>query len=281
MSVNLKNSFLFHLGIVLALCILLYMSFFASLHCFTRHGQELTIPDVRGKNVNAAIDQLKAAHFDVYVDSTYEPAQKPLSVLKQVPDSAAIVKEGRTVFLTVNMLNPPHIPMPNLVSLSYRSAVMLLHNNKLLVGDTTYKPDIASGAILEQNYRGTSIRPGEMVAQGSKIDLVIGNGLGNTEFNVPNVCSSNVDEALVIINQYNLQPIITAANNLAKISDTGAATIVDMDPKPFNEAGVPNRIKSGDVISLYIEQDPDPKDIRCNNYAPSGVNDGNKTPQKK
>jgi len=101
-------------------------------------------------------------HFEVNIDSTYEPSMKPLAILKQVPDTGAIVKEGRTIFLTINMLTPPTIPMPNLVNLSYRSAEMLLRNNKLLVGDTVYKSDIAAGAILEQRYKGAPIKPGEM-----------------------------------------------------------------------------------------------------------------------
>lgn len=281
MSGKLKNSFWFHLGIVMAIFILLYIAFFTSLHCFTKHGEEITIPDVRGKNVNAAIDQLKAMHFETYVDSTYEPAQKPLTVLKQVPDTGSVVKEGRTVFLTVNMLNPPHIPMPNLVSLSYRSAVMLLHNNKLLVGDTTYKPDIAGGAILEQRYNGTVIRPGELVAQGSKIALVIGNGLGNTEFNVPDVTGDSYDEAIAILNQYNLQPILSARDLMTKITDTPSAIIVDQDPRPFNDAGAINRIKSGDIITLIIEQNPAQEDVHSNTKEPPPVNnDDKKTKQK-
>ncbi len=280
MSGKLKNSILFHLGIIIALCILLYIAFFASLHCFTKHGQELIIPDVRGKNVNAAVDQLKAMHFEVNVDSTYEPALKPLSVLKQLPDSGSVAKEGRTVFLTVNMLNPPHIPMPNLVSLSYRSAVMLLHNNKLLVGDTTYKPDIAGGAILEQLYKGTAIRPGEMVAQGSKIGLVIGNGLGNTEFNVPDLTNQEVGVVMDIVAAYNLLPIISVADGLSRITDTPSATVADQEPRQFNDAGVPNRIKAGDVITLIIIQTPDPTQIHSNTNKPATVND-NKTNKPK
>jgi eukaryotic-like serine/threonine-protein kinase len=264
MSRKLKHSFLFHLCIVIALCTLLYISFFASLHCFTKHGQELTIPNVTGKNVNAAVDQLKALKFEVNIDSTYEPSQKPLSILKQLPDSGSVVKEGRTVFLTVNMLNPPHIPMPNLVSLSYRSAAMLLHNNKLLVGDTTFKPDIAGGAILEQTYKGAPIRPGEMVPQGARIGLVIGNGLGNTDLTVPDLITQPVDVAMDIVAQNNLIGIITVPDQLTKITDTASAIVVETEPHAFNDAGVPNPIKAGQVITLIIMQNPGPDDFHSN-----------------
>ena len=268
MSQNFRKSFAFNLVVVLALCVILYVSFFATLHWFTKHGQELVIPDVRGKQISAAMAQLHDMHFEVNVDSTYEPAFKALTVLKQVPDTGSVVKEGRTVFLTVNMMTPPMVPMPNLVNLSLRSAEMQLRNNKLLLGDTTYKPDIASGAILEQRYKGEPIRPGEFILQGSKISLVIGNGLGNTEWDVPDVTGMSVDEAMTILNQFNLQPILSVINQLSEIHDTSTAIIVDQQPRSLNDGGAVNRIKMGDVIDLIIEQNPPPEDIH--NTSPSG-----------
>ncbi len=272
MTRNYKKSFLFHLGIVFVVFAILYILFFTTLHWVTRHGEEVKIPDVRGKDMNAAIAQLKGMHFEVNVDSTFEPTLTPLSVIKQVPDTGSIVKQGRTVFLTVNMLNPPHIPMPNLVNLSFRSAEMLLRNNKLRVGDTTYKPDIAAGAVLEQMYNGTPIRPGEMVAQGSKVGLVIGDGLGNTEFKMPDVTGMTTDDALTVLTQYNLQSIIIARDPLAKITDTSSAIVVDQNPLP--EA----HVKQGEMIDLYIEQNPATGEIHNNNNNGSpGVKKDTKT----
>ena len=265
MKENIRKSFLFNLGIIIALCILLYIAFFATLNCVTRHGQEIIIPDVKGKDVNTAVTQLKALHFEVNVDSTYEPDLKPLSVLKQVPDTGSVVKQGRTVFLTVNMVTPPNIPMPSLVNLSFRSAEMLLRNNKLKLGDTTYKPDIAAGAILEQLYNGQPIKPGAVIAQGSKISLIIGDGLGNTTFNVPVVTNMSVDEAMTIINQYNLTPVLVPSDASVPITDTSDAMVIDQIPAPFNDAGAPNTIKAGDIIDLRIEVNPPPEHIHTYN----------------
>ena len=282
MKKNIKKYFLFHLGIVIVLCAILYTSFFATLHWVTKHGEELKIPDVRGKDLNTAIAKLKGMHFEVSVDSIYEPAFKPLSVLKQVPDTGSSVKQGRTVFLTVNMLTPPHIPMPNLVNLSFRSAEMLLHNNKLLLGDTTFVPDIAAGAIKQQLFKGQDIRAGEMIAQGSKISLVIGNGLGNTEFDMPDVTGRSVDEAQAILAQYNLQPLPVPYNQTTVITDTPSATIVDQRPRALNDAGVANRVKAGEFIDLWIMQNPSAQDIHDNTTTPNGVNndDTKKQPGK-
>lgn len=259
---NIKRSFLFNLAIVLALFTLVYVGFFASLHWFTKHGQEVIIPDVRGKAMADAVATLKTMHFDVAVDSTYEPAAKPLAVLKQVPDTGSRVKEGRTVFLTVNMLTPPRIPMPNLINLSYRSAEMLLRNNKLIVGDTSSRPDIAAGAVLEQTYKGTAVRPGELIPQGSKIGMVIGNGLGNTEWNMPDVSGITVDEARTILNQYNLEIIFSLKDEMTKITDTPSAIVIDQTPREFDGTGGRSRIKMGQIIDLIIAQNPEDADMK-------------------
>jgi beta-lactam-binding protein with PASTA domain len=274
---KLRSSFGMNVAVVFALFMLLYIFFFASLHCVTRHGQEVAMPDVRGKKIDSALTTLKTLGFDVLIDSTYEPTSRPLAVLKQVPDSGSFVKKGRTIFLTVNMLTPPMVPMPNVKDLSYRSAAMILRNNKLLVGDTTYKPDIASGAILEASYMGKPITPGTPVPQGSKISLVIGNGLGNTEWNVPNVTGLTVDEANIILNQFNLQPLLVA-DQLSEISDTPSARIIDQNPREFNDAGEHNRIQMGAFIDLQIMQNPKEEDIHYstgNTNAGADVNDYN------
>jgi len=269
---------LWNLAAVLVLFMLLYVLFFASLRCVTRHGQEVAMPDVRGKKADSAVALLQSLKFDVQIDSTYDPTARPLTVLKQMPDTGSFVKKGRTIFLTVNMVTPPNIAMPNIKDLSYRSAEMVLKNSKLMVGDTTYRPDIATGAILEARFKGNAIMPGTMVPQGSKIDLIIGNGLGNTEWNVPDVTGMTVDEAIITLNQFNLQPFLVVADQLAGIADTPSAIITDQTPRAFNDAGEPNRIKMGAFLDLQIMQNPSDADIHKssgNMDAASGVNDNN------
>jgi beta-lactam-binding protein with PASTA domain len=256
-----RSSFWFNFVVVACLAMLLYILFFTSLHCVTNHGREVLTPDVRGKKADSAIAILHAMKFDVEIDSTYEPTMRPLTVLKQVPDTGSLVKEGRTIFLTINMLMPPRVPMPSIKDLSYRSAEMILRNNKLVVGDTSYKADIANGAILEVRYKGSVIPPGTPIPQGSRIDLVIGNGLGNTEWDVPNVTGMTVDEALVILSQFNLQPMLVPASQMEQISDTPSAIITDQRPRQYNDAGAMNRIKMGEFIDLQIMQRPSPEDI--------------------
>ena len=65
---KMKTSFGMNVAMVFVVFVLLYIMFFASLHCVTRHGEELAMPDVRGVKIDSAINKLKTLGFDVLVD---------------------------------------------------------------------------------------------------------------------------------------------------------------------------------------------------------------------
>ena len=269
-----QKPFGFHLLIVLALCAVLYVCFFASLSYITRHKDEKRVPALVGRDMNTVLQELHNAGFDVSVDSTYDPERKPYVVVGQIPDSGSMVKDGRMLFITVKNTTPPTIPMPNLVSLSFRSAEMILKSNKLSLGDTSSRPDIAKGAVLEQLYRGKKIKAGDMIPQGSAISLVLGDGLGNTQFNVPDVIGQPYVEAMANLSGRGLVVIPVWEGN---ISDSATAIIYDQQPKTHNEANAPNRIKEGDNIDIRIKQNPSQEELERNRNAGSSVNSDNHT----
>ena len=269
MDQNLKNSFLFNLFVVLLLCAGLYFVFFSSLGLLTHHGSESRVPKVIGKSLNTAKTSLEGLGFEVDVDSSYDPTQKAFTVLAQMPDANAIVKKGRTIFLTINKAEPPLTPMPKLTDLSYRSAVLILSSSRLVLGDTIHRPDFAKGTVLDMLFKGRPIKPGDMVPQGSKIELVIGEGFGNVESNVPDVIGMNADEGIAILNGNGL--IVTTIWD-GPIDDSANAIIYKQTPSPYNELDIPNRIKEGDVIDIRIRQSPTNEELEYNRRPASAVN---------
>ena len=237
--------------IIALICIVLYWLFFASLGWITGHGKELKVPAIAGKTLKESIQILESAGFDVEIDSTYNPEKKALIVLDQQPEGGAAVKEGRTIFLTVNNQNPPSTSMPNLVNMSFRSAEMLLKSNKLILGDTIMKPDMAQGAVLSQLVNGKEIAPGTKIAQGSTVSLVIGDGLGNKEINVPDLTGMTYPEAMAILSGSNLN--YTAVFDGA-INDSSTAVIYVQVPEPYNEFNEPNKIVEGDNVDIRVKQ---------------------------
>lgn len=258
---GLRHSFWANLAAVFLVGGGLYFIFFSSLGFLTRHGSEAKVPSVVGQSLKDAYNNLEKMGFDVAVDSAYDPQQRPLSVLAQLPDPNSIVKEGRTIFLTINKTSPPLTAMPKLTDLSYRSAVMILKSNRLVLGDTTHQPNYAAGAVLEQLYLGQPIKPGSMVPQGSRISLVIGDGLSSVDIEVPDVIGQPAFEGINMLGGYGLDvtPIWEDP-----ITDSASALIYQQTPAPFNELDVPNRIREGDVIDVHIKQNPTREEMEYN-----------------
>jgi len=235
---------------VALLCIGLYWLFFASLGWVTRHGKEKTVPQLVGKNWQEAGKLLKSQGFEVDLDSAYNPELPPQMVMQQQPDSGMTVKEGRTIFLIINKVSPPQTPMPNLINLSFRSAELLLKSNKLVLGDTIYKPDIAVGSVLAQQWsNGEQIKPGTMIPQGTVINLVIGDGLGDKEIPVPDVTGMNYLEAIAILGVNNLQYTVIFDG---PISDTTTAVVSGQMPEAIEGGGV--SLMEGDFVDLRVKQ---------------------------
>jgi eukaryotic-like serine/threonine-protein kinase len=241
--------------IIIALtCIGVYWLFFASLGWITGHGKEVSVPVLKGKSLKEATAILEKAGFEIDVDSTYSPDQKPLIILDQQPEGGTTVKLGRTIFITFNKISPPNTQMPNLINMSYRSAEMLLKSHKLIMGDTIMKPDIARGAVLSQLLNGKEIAPGTALPQGSRITLVVGDGLGNKQINVPDLSGMTYPEAIAVLSGSNLN--YTAVFD-GVISDTSTAVIYMQQPEAFNEFNEPVKIQEGDNIDVRIRQSAD------------------------
>ena len=256
-----RRSFRFNLLMVALVCVGLYILVFLSLGWITKHGDEGPVPNVMGRDLRLAIADIRRAGFDVEVDSSYDPTKKPLVVLAQQPAVGSVVKRGRTLFLTVNKVSPPPTAMPNLVNLSFRSAALILKSNHLVLGDTIYRPDIAEGAVLEQRWQGRIIAPGAMLPQGSRIDLIIGDGLGNTEMNVPDIIGMSPDEAIAMLAGLGLQFTVVWDGF---VQDSSAALVYNSYPSPLNELGSPNRIREGDIIDIRVKEAPTQDEMERN-----------------
>lgn len=241
----------FNLLLMLVILVVLYIIIFSALRVVTGHGNEVKMPVLVNMNVGNAFKLLHEQGFDVEIDSTFDMKKPPGTVLAQTPDTGQFVKKGRTIFLVINKSLAPPTAMPDLAGVSFRSAEIVLRSNKLKLGDTIHRPDIANGAILEALYEGKVVKTGDMIPQGSKITLVIGDGLGNTEFDVPDITGLTYPEGIAILNASGLQFISVWEG---RITDSQTAVIYAQAPEATNEFGGINTIKQGQMIDIKISQ---------------------------
>lgn len=236
---------------VLATLFLLFLLFFQSLKFFTHHGTYLKVPDVGNTNITEATALLNKLGFEVWVqDSVYYDTIAPLAVVKQFPEPDASVKVNRIVYLTVNRAIPPEIEMPNLVGMSFRNAELELKARGLKLGDTSYKPDIAKNAVLEQLLENTIIKPGTKLTMGSSIALVLGAGLGSVDMSVPDLFGMNYEEAVTLLeaNGIMLGSVIPDGS----VDDKSVSFIFRQQPERYNQNGGLNQIRRGQMMDVWI-----------------------------
>lgn len=239
------------IGVLLATVV--FSVFILSLNWLTHHDRSKTVPSVVGKDYEVARKELRKMGFDVEIqDSIYMDKLPPMSVIKQVPEDSETVKENRTVYLTINRAVPPMIEMPNLVGYSFRNAEMVLKNMNLRIGDTTFKPDFARNSVLEQWYNGAVATPGTKLRMGSSISLVLGDGVGNSEFAVPVIVGMRFSEAKNMLEQSGLG---IGAIVLDDVTDTLSAFIYKQNPERFDEDKKVQHIRSGQLMDVWLQKD--------------------------
>ena len=156
---------------------------------YTRHGEAVVVPDVKGMGVGEAekIFHNRGLHC-VVSDSTYVKDRPAGCILEYNPGAGQKVKEGRTIYLTINTLDVPLQIVPDVAdnsSLRQAEARILASGFKLSeIQYVTGEKDWVYGV----KYNGRQLTIGEKVPVGAILTLMVGNGdsglLQNDSLNV-------------------------------------------------------------------------------------------------
>jgi eukaryotic-like serine/threonine-protein kinase len=207
---KLKAYFLYfgkQIAIFVIVTILLLWIATRFLDFYTMHGSTIVVPNFVGLSINdnKVEDLADDNHLQfIIADSIYDASKPKGMVLAQDPLPGTKVKKYRKVYITVIANMPERVKMPNLVDLTLRQAIAMLETYGLKVGKLSYIPDIAENSVLKQNLKGNTINPDAMVDKGSKIDLVLGKGIGNETVSIPNLIGKDREDARKAINSASL-----------------------------------------------------------------------------
>ena len=181
-----QKKFYFHLAIAFVAALLLLLIVLKILKFYTLHGEAIPVPDYIGMTEEEILDNPRNQIFEfIITDSIFDPKKEKGTIFQQNPLPDSKVKRGRKIYLTIVAKGQQMVSMPNLVDLSLRQALLRLETNNLKVNSLEYIPDFAQNAVLAQLIYGDTILPGSLIPIETKINLVLGKGYNQRQYNVP------------------------------------------------------------------------------------------------
>jgi eukaryotic-like serine/threonine-protein kinase len=238
---------LVNIAIVLSIFFILAIIFFyIHLPSVTNHGESITVPDLTGMNVEELESFLSTNELRYAVnDSAYSSEFPPLTVLQQYPKSGSKVKENRVIYVSLNRVKPPTLPMPDLIDGSLVNAQVILKSVELTIGRILYEPSPFKNVVKEMRYQGKSISPSTRIEKGAVIDLIVGDGNGPADFVIGNLIGDSFERAKFKIGGWDLH--LGNIQFPVGIDTTGMEKFVY---KQYPMAG--DSVRVGDPVDLWI-----------------------------
>lgn len=224
--------------------------------------QDITVPDVTGKQVEIAKEILSKEHLNVSVNEIESDEVPVGEVITQTPSGGAVVKENRTIYLTVSKGSQgSEVLMPDLRDLTLDEAKKKLSEIGLTIGSVHYAESekYENGKIISQSPASP-----RKVAKGSSVDVIIcrkaekKNDAKNGQ-DAPTVSGMTLDTAMKTLE--NAGYIVGNVTNLDASKDNALAKVVKQSPR------------SGNVVDLTVEYGAAAAvpDGSANNQEPAGT----------
>ena len=150
------------------------------LNNYTRHGESIEVPDLRGQKPEAAMMRLEALGLTgIVTDTGYVTTQPPYTLLDQSIAPGKRVKSGRTINLTINANGARPMAIPDLANnTSVREAEARLRT----LGFTLTEHEYISGDldwVYAVKALGREVNVSEKIPVNIPLTLVVGKGLEN------------------------------------------------------------------------------------------------------
>ena len=249
----LSNWIVKNLLIAFAVVVVLIVGSMIFLNVFTKHNQELSVPDLANMTVEEAqlVADQAGMRIDV-TDSAFVKRMKRGAVYRQNPVPGSKVKHGRRISLTINAVNPRQITMPDLIGYSTRQAKAEILSRGLVLGRLIYEQDMATNNVLKQLHNGEVIEPGTMVESEAVIDLVVGlNSRDNMTF-VPYLAGLRNLSAVEAVHDHSLNiGKIRFDETVRDYEDSLNAVVFRQVPEACDSIPV----QMGAEVSLYLTLD--------------------------
>lgn len=181
----------------------------------------VAIPNVVGKTIAQATKELKDAGLEIASISEKEVAGVAEgTVVDQSPRADAKAKKGDGITLVLAVASDA-TRVPNLAGKTSEEAEVILLNSRLRFdGIITFSETVAEGSVI-----GQIPATGTAVETASAVTVLISGGPYSQSFKTPKVTGLGVDEAVKVIEDMGLTPIVAyAATGFGNVDEVVAQT---------------------------------------------------------
>ncbi len=145
---------------------------------YTLHNKAVVVPDIKGLPIDEAaiFIQNSGLRYDV-IDSVFSSKLvAPGAVVEIIPNAGAKVKEGRTLFLTINAMTSQMADIPEVEDLSFRQAYALLKSRGFSNIEAEYVPGDYKDLAIGVEANGRILAPGEKISLTTPLVLKVSSG---------------------------------------------------------------------------------------------------------
>ena len=175
----------FLLGNLLAMLLVLILAIVGvqyGLDWYTHHGEGIEVPKLEGKQYDEARTIINDLKLNIVVsDSGYNKKLPADCILMQNPGFGTKVKQGPTIYVTVNSPSSPSFAIPDVVdNSSYREAEARL----TALGFKLLPPQLVTGEkdwVYGILCKGKRVSAGDRISIDNPLTLMIGNGQYETD----------------------------------------------------------------------------------------------------
>ncbi len=246
-----SKTFWANLLVAVIACALIFWGVNAWLSSYTRHGENVKVPPLARLSYEEAVKKLQAQDLEVEILDTSEfNANYPRSsIIDQYPEAGSLVKQGRVIKLTINPDKPRKIEMPMMLEKTKRRAIYDLESKGFVVGELTYVPYIGKDVVVDVKVKGRSVKEREKFDKGTVVELVLGQGLGDTRITMPYLRFLTLEKATAKIQAASLN--LGSVGYDPDIKDTSIALVYKQYPNP----GLKPNVNIGAEVDIWLTDD--------------------------
>lgn len=253
-KIFLKNFLLF-----IALAMLFLTVLFFWLNLYTRHGEQVTVPEIEKMEIDRAEDALGDADLHMQItDSVWRSSVQPGIVLSQDPLPGTKVKEGRVVYVTVSATRAPIKTLkPILAGSDIKTVRRMLESLRMeiqeepVVGGTADQINMVTELLVNGKpifkFKDRKLQDDVQLPEGTKITVRYIQGAGEEE-PVPDLLGQSWDEAHFFCTSSGYNYTLIPEIDLDTTQDRAAIYIWKQSPMPYPD----ENIRKGENIDLYL-----------------------------